>query len=364
MPPKNVVAIVLAITGSTIANLNNAGKTERQNPSCLNDSLKWISTNTSLPKVVRLDNVNYGSGYRPTVEDLIGNVSEVLNVAQLAVVQFDVRGGSSGINSSLYLNISQYANRQLCSKESNIAGAVMLHGTNTLEETASSLTTGAMRPDSYVSPDGRSNFYQAVAAAVSPSSRNRGGLIVFNDSYTTKTNANTPDTFKAIEQGNLGVFLAGQPFYYFGASYPTGRPYFDVTNTTELPPVVILYGHQGFDASLMYAAVANGAKGLVFMGPGAAQLSPSAYDVAVDLYSRGIPTVAVARTVTGTGIPESVADTLIYSSYQIATLSRIMLQLSINAGHSINEIRALFENPLRQAVYKPWVNQQAYGLAA
>ncbi|KAI8950312.1 hypothetical protein F4801DRAFT_355831 [Xylaria longipes] len=152
MPPKNVVAIVLAITGSTIANLNNAGKTERQNPSCLNDSLKWISTNTSLPKVViydtggtilstsnysRLDNVNYGSGYRPTVEDLIGNVSEVLNVAQLAVVQFDVRGGSSGINSSLYLNISQYANRQLCSKESNIAGAVMLHGTNTLEETAS-----------------------------------------------------------------------------------------------------------------------------------------------------------------------------------------------------------------------------------
>ncbi|KAI8950311.1 Asparaginase/glutaminase [Xylaria longipes] len=226
-----------------------------------------------------------------------------------------------------------------------------------------------MRPDSYVSPDGRSNFYQAVAAAVSPSSRNRGGLIVFNDRitsiyYTTKTNANTPDTFKAIEQGNLGVFLAGQPFYYFGASYPTGRPYFDVTNTTELPPVVILYGHQGFDASLMYAAVANGAKGLVFMGPGAAQLSPSAYDVAVDLYSRGIPTVAVARTVTGTGIPESVADTLIYSSYQIATLSRIMLQLSINAGHSINEIRALFENPLRQAVYKPWVNQQAYGLAA
>lgn len=43
------------------------------------------------------------------------------------------------------------------------------------------IATGAMRPDSYISPDGRSNFYQAVAAAVSPASRNRGGLIAFND---------------------------------------------------------------------------------------------------------------------------------------------------------------------------------------
>ena len=32
-----------------------------------------------------------------------------------------------------------------------------------------------------MSPDGPSNFYQAVAAAASPSSRDRGGLIVFND---------------------------------------------------------------------------------------------------------------------------------------------------------------------------------------
>ncbi|KAI0864575.1 Asparaginase/glutaminase [Xylaria cubensis] len=327
----------------------------------------------------RLDNINYGGGHKPTVEDLIGNVSEVLNVAQVAIVQFSVSGGSSGINSSLYLNISQFANRQLCSEESDIAGAVMLHGTNTLEETAFGvdltfncskpfIATGAMRPDSYVSPDGHSNFYQAITAAVSPSSRNRGGLIVFNDRitsifYSTKTNANTPDTFKAIEQGNLGVFLAGQPFYYFGASYPTGRPYFDVTNTTELPSVIILYGHQGFDASLMYAAVANGAKGLVVMGPGAAQLSPSAQDAAAGLYNRGIPTVAVQRTVTGTGIPGPIAEPIIYSSYQVATLTRIMLQLSINAGYSLNDIRKLFEDPLRQAVYGPWVNQQAYGLA-
>ncbi len=39
------------------------------------------------------------------------------------------------------------------------------------------------------------------------------------------------------------------------------------------------------------------------MGSGAAQLSPSAKVAAADLFSKGIPTVAVARPVTGTGVP-------------------------------------------------------------
>ena len=117
--------------------------------------LEWQSTDSSLPKVViysaggtilsasnysRIDNVHYGSAKGPTPQDLIGNVSEVLNVAQLAVRTFPVSGGSAGLNSSLYLNISQAANRDLCGKHSDIAGAIMLHGTNTLEETVSSVS--------------------------------------------------------------------------------------------------------------------------------------------------------------------------------------------------------------------------------
>lgn len=108
-----------------------------------------------------------------------------------------------------------------------------------------------MRPNTYLSPDGPSNFYQAVSAAASPSSRDRGGLIVFNDRitsiyYSTKLNANTPDTFKSVEQGTLGAFLAGQPYYYFGAAYPTGRPHFDVSGTEELPSVAIFFAHREF----------------------------------------------------------------------------------------------------------------------
>jgi L-asparaginase len=45
-------------------------------------------------------------------------------------------------------------------------------------------------------------------------------------------------------------------------------------------------------------------RGLVILGPGAAALSPSANEAAADLFAQGIPTVAVARPVTGTGVPD------------------------------------------------------------
>uniref|UniRef100_L2G2X2 L-asparaginase n=1 Tax=Colletotrichum fructicola (strain Nara gc5) TaxID=1213859 RepID=L2G2X2_COLFN len=347
--------------------------------------LEWISTNSSLPKVViysaggtilsasnysRLDNIAYGSGNPPTPEGLIGNVTEVLDVAQLAIVRFPASGGSAGLNSSLYLNISKYANKQLCSEGSDIAGAIMFHGTNTLEETAFGVdltfncskpfvATGAMRPDTYISPDGRSNFYQAVAAAASPASRNRGGLIAFNDRitsiyYSTKVNANTPDTFHALEQGNLGAFLAGQPYYFFDAAYPTGRPYFDVSNTTELPAVIIVYGHQPPPPPMLIFEQGFGDPGA---RSGFRQSSPA------DLYEQGIPTVAVARPVTGSGVPSPIPGALIYSSYVGADQARIMLQLAINAGYSLDQIRDLFESPLRNAVYGSPASQKYYYLS-
>ncbi|GJC97079.1 L-asparaginase [Colletotrichum higginsianum] len=371
MLPQFLTAALALATGAL------ASPTPRSNETKNDWDLDWISTDPSLPKVIiystggtilsasnysRLDNIAYGDGDNPTAEDLIGNVTEVLRVAQLAVVPFAPAPEA-------------HANRQLCAEGSDVAGAVMLHGTDTLEETSFGVdltfncskpfvATGAMRPDTYVSPDGYSNIYQAVAAAASPSSRDRGALIAFNDRitsvyYSTKLNANTPDTFKALEQGSLGAFLAGQPFYFFGAAYPTGRPHFDVSDTTELPAVAVVYCHQGFDASSMHAAVANGAKGLVILGPGAASLTNEAKAAAADLFEKGIPTVAAPRPASGAAVPAP-SSSPIYSSYLGGEQARVMLQLAINAGYGLEAIRDLFEHPLRSAVYDNPASRELY----
>lgn len=131
----------------------------------------------------------------------------------------------------------------------------------------------------------------------------------------------------------------------------------------------------------------------MILGPGAAAVSPSARAAAAELLEqRGIPTIAVARPVTGTGVPSPFPGPLyvkspchpvieahpafarkealeysltqvtirIYSSYLGGEQARIMLQLAINAGYDIDAIRGLFESPLRRAIYDTPANQKFY----
>ncbi|WVQ74395.1 hypothetical protein IAR50_003996 [Cryptococcus sp. DSM 104548] len=351
--------------------------------------LEWMSKDgaSSLPKIVlydtggtivsasnysRLDNINYGSGVSPTAQELVANYSEILDIAQIAFVKFPTPSGSSGLNSSTFFNVSRAANEHLCSSQSDIMGAVMIGGTNTLEDSFFGVdltlncskpfvTTGAMRPQTYISHDGPSNLYQAFAVAADPNARNRGALVVFNDRissafYTIKTDGNTVDTFKALEQGNLGTCLGGQPYWFFGPSWPVGRMHFDlqkagVTSGDDLPSVVVLFGSQGFDASLMYAAVNNGAKGIVIQGAGAGQLSPEAITASAVLKAQGIPVVASLRPVTGASVPKPYTQSYISSGYMQAGKSRVQLQLCLAVGAGWDGCQEAFEKDMREAVY-------------
>src|SRR5688500_18043109 len=71
-------------------------------------------------------------------------------------------------------------------------GIVITHGTNTIEETAYFLNltlktnkpvvvVGSMRPSSALSADGYLNLVNAIKVAADPGSRNRGCMLVMND---------------------------------------------------------------------------------------------------------------------------------------------------------------------------------------
>jgi len=57
------------------------------------------------------------------------------------------------------------------------------------------------------------------------------------------------------------------------------------------------------DAGLIYAAAANGAQGIVYMGPGPGGVSTNASAAIAALYDQGIYTVVAHRTLLGANPP-------------------------------------------------------------
>lgn len=106
---------------------------------------------------------------------------------------------------------------------------------------------------------------------MTPSSVGRGTLVVMNDRiveaiYVEKTHANTVDTFKAEEQGSIGMLLSDKVFYYHAAAKPTFKKVYDVSKVAALPRVDLFMGYQGADLDLLNVSIAQGSKGLVIAG--------------------------------------------------------------------------------------------------
>ncbi|KAI5369578.1 Putative asparaginase/glutaminase, L-asparaginase, Asparaginase/glutaminase-like superfamily [Septoria linicola] len=289
------------------------------------------------------------------VQQLVDAVPELLNISNINGYQIsNVASGS--VNSSILLTLASSITEELSKPE--IAGVVVTHGTDSLEETAFFLDlvinsskpvilAGAMRPATALSADGPLNLYQAIRLASSANARNRGALITLNDRigsafYTTKNNANSLDTFYSTEAGQLGFFINQVPYFYFAPARPMGQPYFDVSNLTSLPQIDILYAHQDMDAQLTSLAVAGGAEGLVFAGMGAGGLSGVASTAAEAVFNAtSIPMVASHRSADGF-VPPATDDDMISSGFYNPQKARVLLQLAVAKGYGLVEIGDVF----------------------
>jgi len=123
------------------------------------------------------------------VQQLVDAVPEILNITNIRGYQVS-NVGSGSINQTISLRLAQLINEELA--RDDIAGVVVTHGTDTLEETAFFLdltvnstkpvvVVGAMRPATALSADGPLNLYQAVTLAASPNAIGRGAMISLNE---------------------------------------------------------------------------------------------------------------------------------------------------------------------------------------
>jgi L-asparaginase len=219
---------------------------------------------------------------------LVDAVPQIKQIADVRVEQV-ANVNSSDITLDVWLKLAQRINRILADDPA-VAGVVVTHGTNTLEETAYFLNltvksdrpvvlVGAMRPATAISADGPLNLLNAVRTAIARDARGKGVLIVMNDEINgardvTKTNTFRVETFRSPELGALGYVDEDKvAFYRASTRRHTVDSEFDVGGLTQLPKVDILYSYVEPDATMIEAVVARKAKGLVLAGTGAGGMS-------------------------------------------------------------------------------------------
>jgi L-asparaginase len=223
--------------------------------------------------------MEYGAG-RVTPAELLADLPELAEIAEIEVTEIS-NIGSGGITQMHLLKLANAINAWLAKPEA--AGAVVTHGTGTLEETAYFLNltiksekpvvvVGAMRPWTAVSRDGPFNLYNAVRVATTPEAAGHGVLIVLNDEInaardTTKTNTYRMETFVARDMGPLGYADADRVVFYRKPIYRhTFDSEFDVAGLEALPRVDVTYAYQESDGVAIDAFVAAGAAGIVLTG--------------------------------------------------------------------------------------------------
>jgi len=251
-----------------------------------------------------------GTGVGPTLgaRDLISAVPTLAQIAQIQTTTLATMPGAS-LSFTDVLAALSWARSAVAG---GAAGAVLIQGTDTLEETAYLLDlhwdrpeplvlTGAMRPPATAGADGPANLLAAVLTATAASSRSLGALVVMNDqvhaaSRVRKTDSISVDAFDSPNFGALGRLREGAVIY---GNRPRRWPHLPQPDTAAQPRVALLDTCLGDEGELLRLVLADGYDGVVVAGFGAGHVAHRHADVIAEA-AQTMPVVLASRTGAGT----------------------------------------------------------------
>ncbi|MDH5534510.1 MAG: asparaginase [Betaproteobacteria bacterium] len=294
-----------------------------------------------------------------SAEELIAAVPGLHEAARIHAVQH------TNINSprmdSLTVLALRDRLRQLLADD-DVAGAVVTHGTATLEETAYLLeltlggdkpvvVTGAQRNADEHDADGPRNLLYAVRIAGDPAAAGRGVMVAMGGEIhaareAVKAHSAFVNAFTSRDGGRIGM-VAEEGVTWF--SRPEQRLRLDVSAVKTNVQLVVMT--QGSNDLLLRACVAGDADGIVVDAVGSGNVNLPFYEAICDALAAGIPVVVSSRHLAGRphaskGYPGSLASLLeggaISAGYLSGIKARILLMVALAHTRDRDALRAIF----------------------
>ncbi|UQS88767.1 asparaginase [Pseudomonas chlororaphis subsp. piscium] len=213
-----------------------------------------------------------------TAHELVAAIPGLADLARLEVTSFSNKPGAS----LTLQDLAHLAAKIEASFASRCRGAVVVQGTDTIEETAFALellvsnslpivVTGAMRGAMAPGADGPANLLASVAVAASPAAVGMGALVVLGDQvhgarYVHKSHTTLPSAFTSPAFGPLGEIIEGKLCL---RARLTPLPQVPRLRAAEDVPVALVPISLGDDGRLLPALPDLGYRGAVIEAMGA-----------------------------------------------------------------------------------------------
>lgn len=308
--------------------------------------------------------IGYKSG-SIKAQTLIDAIPELKNVANICVEQF-CNINSDDITSEIWIDLAKRIQELLLRKD--VDGIVVMHGTDTMEETAFFLSlvlnaaetaakpvilTGSMRPATAAEPDGPANLLFAVKSAADLSEKNDATIYVafagklMNARSVQKIHANDLDAFAELSCPPHELSCPPEPALseVEGSGHLPLVKSFDISNLRELPRVSVLYFNADADAELVRFA-AERSVGLVIAGAGAGEFSREWADAIADAVAeKNIPVVISTRINRGRIVPEQLLVPGTIAAYDLPPAkAAVLLRLALTITNDSAEIQEMFSS--------------------
>ncbi|MGU3537455.1 asparaginase [Methylobacterium sp. A54F] len=293
-------------------------------------------------------------------EDLVGAVPGLGALARIAVTEFS-NLPSDEMGPALWPELSRTLTRLLADPET--AGAVVLHGTDTLDQTAYFLDltldgekpvvmVGAQRNASAPDTDGPRNLLGAVRQVLAEGARGQGVTVTLNHRINAarevrKTHTSNVETFNSGEAGFLGAIDDDRVIFNRRSLRRQTLPL-----PERLPRVDMVAMYAGADGHQVRHAVESGADAIVVAAYGFGNVNAAMHDAIVEAIRRGVAVVVASQVENGRALPvygfKGGGDTLaragaVFAGDLTPDKARVLTLLALPAARDRAALQAVFD---------------------